>query len=244
MNSHPVKTKEKPGIPFPRIKSKGDQGNPTGRVSLRPNGATFYGKRFFDVVVSTLLLILLSPFLGIITLAIVLDSPGMPLFRHRRVGWKRRPFWMMKFRTMVHGAEGKRADTFRQLEDAGLDFKLKKDPRLTRLGGFLRKFSLDELPQLINVLLGDMSLVGPRPHSMANFERPFEDEPLKAIWVVDRHQVRPGMTGLWQISGRNNLALAYRIHLDLRYVREGSWAMDLDILLKTFLAVIKHDGAY
>lgn len=215
----------------------------TNRVPFPILPATV-GKRLFDLVGASSLILLLLPVFVVLTVAIVLDSPGMPFFRHRRIGWKRQPFWMIKFRTMGREAEGKREEIFSRAEDEGLDFKLKNDPRLTRLGGFLRRYSLDELPQLFNVVLGDMSLVGPRPHSMANFDRPFEDESLKAVWYVERHQVRPGMTGLWQISGRNNLPATYRILLDLRYVREWTWAMDIAILLKTIKAVVKHDGAY
>lgn len=209
-----------------------------------PTLAMTMGKRVFDLVGAITLTLILFPLLLLIAVAIILDSPGVPFFRHRRIGWKRQPFWMIKFRTMVPGADGKREETFNRVEDAGLDYKLRNDPRMTRLGRLLRKYSLDELPQLFNVVLGNMSLVGPRPHSLANFHRPFEDESLKAVWFVERHQVRPGMTGLWQINGRNNLPVAYRILLDLRYVREWTWAMDMGILLKTIKAVVKHDGAY
>ncbi|UKA58000.1 sugar transferase [Arthrobacter sp. FW306-2-2C-D06B] len=194
-------------------------------------------KRLFDVAVSACLIVLFSPLLAVLALMVKLDSPGPILFRQERVGFEGAPFRMLKFRSMVLDAEARLAELAHQNEGNGLLFKLRDDPRLTRTGGFLRRYSLDELPQLFNVLSGSMSLVGPRPplpKEVAAYEQD----------VRRRLLVKPGVTGLWQVSGRSNLSWQDSIRLDLYYVENWSLAGDLIILLRTARAVITGHGAY
>jgi exopolysaccharide biosynthesis polyprenyl glycosylphosphotransferase len=194
-------------------------------------------KRTFDVVTSLSLLLLLSPLLGLIALLVKSDSPGPVLFRHMRVGENMRLFEMLKFRTMVADAEEKRLEVLRYTEQGEVLHKHPDDPRLTRIGRFLRRYSLDELPQLINVLSGDMSLVGPRP------EMP---------WLVDRYQswqrkrfaVPQGITGWWQINERSDKPMHLNTEEDLFYVYNYSLWLDVKILLRTPLAVLRGRGAY
>lgn len=221
----------------PRIHSRPVSGLPFLHIEPPQAGrAMRWEKAIFDRVASLLLLVLLSPLLAAIALAIRLDSSGPILFRHRRVGVAGKEFGLWKFRSMIPEAELRHAD----LVPAGnsvLLFKVKADPRVTRVGRFLRKYSLDELPQLVNVLLGDMSLVGPRPQVAA------EVEAYQAVHHR-RLMVRPGMTGLWQVSGRSNLTWEESVQLDLSYVDNWSLTGDLVILLRTVGAVLRHDGAY
>ena len=198
-------------------------------------------KHVTDFLLALSLTLLLSPFLLGLYLWVWVASDGKPVFRQRRVGQNGQPFKIYKFRTM-------RADAAEQLEkilDADpaareeweRDRKLKNDPRITRIGGFLRRTSLDELPQLINVLRGQMSLVGPRPI--------IEEEIVAYGDYIDYYQqVRPGITGLWQVSGRNELSYAERVQLDVWYVRNWSLELDLIILTKTFVAVLLRKGSY
>jgi exopolysaccharide biosynthesis polyprenyl glycosylphosphotransferase len=188
-------------------------------------------------VLAGLLVILLSPLLLGIAAWITLDSRGPVLFRQTRAGIGGRPFTVYKFRTMVVDAEA-RLDALReQNESDGLLFKMRNDPRITRSGRFLRKYSLDELPQLFNVLRGDMALVGPRPPLMSEVEAYGDD-------VRRRLLVRPGITGLWQVSGRSDLSWEESVRLDLYYVENWSPALDASILWKTFFAVVRGGGAY
>ena len=194
-------------------------------------------KRVLDVAVSTLLLLVLLPFLVVLTLLIVLDSPGNPIFAQRRVGRDGRTFRFFKLRTMVPDAEQRLAEVQHLNQANGPLFKIRRDPRVTRIGHFLRRTSLDELPQLWNVLRGDMSLVGPRP--------PLPHE----VEAYTPHQwrrltVTPGMTGLWQVSGRSDLSFEDAIALDLTYVDTWSFWLDLSLLLKTALVVLVARGAY
>ncbi len=194
-------------------------------------------KGAMDRTVATLALVVLAPLLLVVALAVRLDSPGPVLYRQERVGLNGRHFTMLKFRSMV-------ADADRQVEalqahniSDGLLFKMRTDPRVTRVGGWLRRSSLDELPQLLNVLSGSMSLVGPRP--------PLPREVARYDSAVSRRLlVRPGLTGLWQISGRSDLSWEEAVRLDLRYVENWSLTMDALILLKTFRAVLSRSGAY
>ena len=200
-------------------------------------GIDFALKRTFDVVGATVLLVLLSPLLLALTLAVLVSSRGPVLFRSVRRGIGQRPFPCLKFRTMHTDAEEQQADLEELNEASGALFKIKEDPRLTPLGRFLRRFSLDELPQLINVLRGEMSLVGPRP-------LPERDYAMLEDWHRKRYLVLPGITGLWQVSGRSELDFDDLVHLDFLYLERWSLALDLTILLKTIPAVISRRGAY
>lgn len=193
-------------------------------------------KRTIDFAGSLLGLLALSPLLLGIAAAIRVTSPGPILFRQRRVGLNGRIFVMLKFRSMYADAERRRRDLLDQNEVSGPVFKMKRDPRITPVGRILRKFSLDELPQLWNVLVGDMSLVGPRP--------PIQDEVKQyERWQRRRLSMRPGITCLWQVSGRNNVAFDEWMKLDLAYIDNWSLKLDFEILLRTVPAVVFARGA-
>jgi exopolysaccharide biosynthesis polyprenyl glycosylphosphotransferase len=200
-------------------------------------GVDFALKRTFDIVGSTLLLALLSPLLLAITLAVKFTSRGPVLFHSMRRGIAQRPFACLKFRTMHTDAEERQADLEELNEADGALFKIRDDPRLTAVGRMLRRFSLDELPQLVNVLRGEMSLVGPRP-------LPERDYAMLEEWHRKRYLVLPGITGLWQVSGRSELDFDDLVHLDFIYLERWSLALDLTILLKTIPAVFMRRGAY
>jgi exopolysaccharide biosynthesis polyprenyl glycosylphosphotransferase len=200
-------------------------------------GVDFALKRTFDVVGATLLLVLLSPLLLTIVLAVRLSSRGPIMFGSMRRGIGQRPFRCLKFRTMHTHAEQRQADLEELNEASGALFKIREDPRLTTVGRLLRRFSLDELPQLVNVLRGEMSLVGPRPLPERDYEM-LED------WHRKRYLVLPGITGLWQVSGRSELDFDDLVHLDFIYLERWSLALDLTILLKTIPAVLSQRGAY
>ena len=200
-------------------------------------GVDFALKRIFDLIGASILLLLLSPLLLAITFAVRVSSRGPVLFRSARRGIGQRPFPCLKFRTMHTDAEEQQADLEELNEATGALFKIRDDPRLTRVGSFLRRFSLDELPQLINVLRGEMSLVGPRPLPQRDYEM-LED------WHRKRYLVLPGITGLWQVSGRSELDFDDLVHLDFIYLEHWSLALDLTILLKTIPAVVSRRGAY
>jgi exopolysaccharide biosynthesis polyprenyl glycosylphosphotransferase len=195
-------------------------------------------KGAFDRVSAALALVLLSPIFLVLVLAVRLTSSGPALFRQVRVGRAGSTFVMLKFRSMYADAEERLASLREQSDHGdGVLFKMKEDPRVTRVGKFLRKYSLDELPQLINVVLGTMSLVGPRPPLPLEVAR-YEDH------VHRRLLVKPGLTGLWQISGRSDLSWDESVQLDLRYVENWSLGEDLFILWKTVRAVAHGSGAY
>jgi len=200
-------------------------------------GVDFAVKRTFDVVGATLLLVVLSPLLLTILIAVRLSSRGPIMFRSVRRGIGQRPFKCLKFRTMHTDAEQHQAELDSLNEATGALFKIRADPRLTAVGRVLRRFSLDELPQLINVLRGEMSLVGPRPLPQRDFEM-LED------WHRKRYLVLPGITGLWQVSGRSELDFDDLVHLDFLYLEHWSVALDLTIMLKTIPAVLSRHGAY
>lgn len=200
-------------------------------------GVDFALKRTFDLIGATLLLVLLSPLLLVITLAVRLSSRGPIVFRSTRRGIGQKPFACLKFRTMHTDAEQRQADLEELNEASGALFKIKDDPRMTRVGSVLRRYSLDELPQLVNVLRGEMSLVGPRPLPERDYEM-LED------WHRKRYLVLPGITGLWQVSGRSELDFDDLVHLDFIYLERWSLALDLTILLKTIPAVLMQRGAY
>jgi exopolysaccharide biosynthesis polyprenyl glycosylphosphotransferase len=194
-------------------------------------------KAFVDRTLALLALLIAAPLLAMIAIAIRLNSRGPTFFRQVRVGQGGREFAVFKFRSMVVDADALLTTLAGHNETNGLMFKMRQDPRVTRVGRFLRKWSLDELPQLINVLVGDMSLVGPRPPLPSEVARYSGD-------VRRRLLVKPGMTGLWQVSGRSDLSWEDGIRLDLYYVENWSLAADLTILWKTVGAVIKGRGAY
>lgn len=207
------------------------------------SGADFFLKRCFDILVSSALLAVFSVPLAAICLLIKWDSPGPILYKQRRIGHKGRPFFMLKFRTMTNGAEAMLKDLKHLNEHKGPVFKMKKDPRITRVGRWLRRYSLDEVPQFLNVLRGEMSVVGPRPlplnsGEMEGLERQYGDTAAK------RHNILPGITGLWQVSGRSDLDSNQWISLDLYYLEHWSLGLDLKIILKTPAAVFSSKGAY
>jgi len=194
-------------------------------------------KRSVDIALSVLALVVLLPFMLVIGLMIRFDSPGPALFRQRRCGRNGDTFEMLKFRSMVETAEDDLAGLLDRNEGDGLLFKLRNDPRVTRVGRWLRKYSLDELPQLWNVLVGDMSIVGPRPPLVTEVAE-YEGS------VTRRLFIKPGMTGLWQISGRSDLSWEESVRLDLYYVENWSLTGDLMIMWRTAKAVVNPKGAY
>jgi len=206
-----------------------------GHARLRGTRRVIKGA--FDFVMAALGLVVLSPLMVAIAIIIRVTSPGPALFRQVRVGRNGRVFKIVKFRTMYTDAEARLPELAKLNEHDGLLFKMRNDPRVTRIGAFLRRYSIDELPQLINVLRGEMSLVGPRP--------PLPSE--VALYPLDmrrRLAVKPGLTGLWQVSGRADLPWEEVVRLDLRYVEAWSLTLDLVILLRTVTAVFRSSGAY
>jgi exopolysaccharide biosynthesis polyprenyl glycosylphosphotransferase len=209
-------------------------------VNLREPALSNYQrliKRAFDIVLSMLLLPLLIPILALVALLIKLDSRGEIIFKQQRVGENGRLFIMYKFRTMFQNAEARLGEVLYQNEAGEIIHKQADDPRVTRLGQFLRRSSMDELPQILNVLKGDMSLVGPRP------EMPWLVEHYK-LWQRKRFTVPPGITGWWQINGRSDKPMHLHTEEDLYYIQNYSLWLDLYILLKTLLVVFLRKGAY
>jgi exopolysaccharide biosynthesis polyprenyl glycosylphosphotransferase len=228
--------------PLPRIvpPAVGEAEMPDLRVTVPvlelPRGYRL-AKRALDVTVASIALVLLAPLMLLIALAIKLDSPGPVLFRQVRIGRGGRPFWFIKFRSMVKNAEQLKRDLMTHNEvKGGTVFKMRNDPRITRVGRFLRRYSLDELPQLIHVLHGEMSLVGPRPPLPAEVANYGE-------WEMRRLSVTPGLTCLWQISGRSDIGFREWIELDHIYIDTMSFWTDLKILLFTVPAVLTGKGA-
>lgn len=229
---------------FPRSVEEGDGAASPVAVTAthghawpgRPKTGRLAVKRTIDVVGAAVLLLLLSPVLLVAAVAVKADSPGPVLFRQKRTGRHGREFEVLKLRTMHAGAEGMRAALGARNESDGHLFKIREDPRVTTTGRWLRRWSMDELPQLVNVLRGQMSLVGPRPLPVG--DSAFTEEARRRLLV------RPGLTGLWQIGGRSNLGWEEALRLDLEYVRAWSIRMDLGILVRTLPAVARGDGAY
>ena len=212
-------------------------GVPMLAFTRTPTDALALGvKRGFDVVASALTLILLTPVFAAIALAIRIDSPGPVLFRQRRSGRNGRTFEMLKFRSMYQDAEARLEVLRAQNEMSGPVFKMAKDPRVTKVGAFLRRTSLDELPQFWNVLVGDMSIVGPRPPIPAEVRQ-------YKRWQRRRLSMKPGITCIWQVSGRNNIDFERWMELDLQYIDEWSLLGDLAICFKTIPAVLTTRGA-
>lgn len=196
-----------------------------------------FWKRAIDIVVAGLALLVLLPVMLLIALLIRLESPGPVIFKQIRIGRYGKPFIFYKFRSMRENAQELKPLLEHMNEVNGATFKIKHDPRITKVGRFIRKYSLDELPQLFNVLKGDMSLVGPRPLTPCDINR-FE------LAYFQRLAVPPGCTGLWQVSGRSNVGFDEWMRLDQTYVDNISLSLDIKILLKTIPAVLKGDGAY
>ncbi len=202
-------------------------------------------KRVMDVVFSFLALVLGAPLFGLIAAAVKLTSPGPVFFRQTRLGQNGVPFTFYKFRTMRHNNDESVHRSFAQnfingrmeAKEGAQIFKMVRDPRVTRIGGFLRRSSLDELPQLWNVLKGEMSLVGPRPPIHYELDH-YQD------WHKGRLRAKPGLTGLWQVSGRSRVPFDEMVMLDLHYITHWSLALDLRIILKTIPVLLKGDGAY
>jgi exopolysaccharide biosynthesis polyprenyl glycosylphosphotransferase len=205
--------------------------------------ANFVAKRIFDVIFSTLLLAATSPMWLVICALIKLDSPGPILFRQERYGYRRKIFRAFKFRTMVANAE-KSIGSVKDLNDTkGAFFKSKKDPRVTRVGKWLRRFSLDEFPQFLNALSGDMSVVGPRPLALTTGEVEALERDFGAT-AKKRMNILPGITGLWQVSGRSDVSSEQRFALDLFYIEHWSLGLDLEIIIKTPAVMAFGKGAY
>jgi exopolysaccharide biosynthesis polyprenyl glycosylphosphotransferase len=207
---------------------------------LRPPvvaGLDWAVKRAFDTVVSALLIVIASPVWAVIAIWVKLDSPGPVFYRDRRIGLAEREFGMFKFRSMYTNAAERQAGLEKSNEASGPLFKIKDDPRVTRVGRILRRYSIDEMPQVLNVLRGEMSLVGPRPLPLRDYVQ-LED------WHRKRYLVLPGMTGLWQVSGRIDLSFDDLVRLDFYYLENWSIWLDISILAKTLPAVLARRGAY
>jgi exopolysaccharide production protein ExoY len=198
-------------------------------------------KRAFDIVVASTALIMMLPFLIILSIMLQIDSPGRLLFIQQRVGRGGRMFPCIKFRTMCEDAEQVLAELLANSPEAraewARDHKLRDDPRVSRLGRLMRKLSLDELPQLLNILLGHMSIVGPRPIVRAEIEK-------YGYWFTHYCSVRPGLTGLWQVSGRNDVSYPERVQFDRRYANDACFALDMSIIVRTVPAVLRAQGSY
>jgi exopolysaccharide biosynthesis polyprenyl glycosylphosphotransferase len=210
------------------------------RISLIKKAA----KRLLDIVVSSVTILILSPLFLLVAAAIKFESRGPVFFRQPRALMEgERPFLFYKFRSMMHEADENKDDLLDQNEADGALFKIRDDPRLTKIGKFIRRYSIDELPQLFNVLIGDMSLVGPRPLPVADFDL-LRSEDMLGGYYRQRAQAKPGMTGLWQISGRSELGFRDMVLLDLYYIENQSILFDLEILAQTVPVVVFGKGAY
>ena len=227
-------------IPFNPLLSGLQQFGDQTVMTIDPHGIKGFRaviKRTMDIVVSVGLLVLLIPVFLLIMVMIKITSSGPIFFNQVRLGLNKKRFKMLKFRSMVEDAELKFSDIEALNEAAGPVFKIKDDPRITKVGKFLRKSSLDELPQLINVLSGEMSLVGPRPVNVRDYEGFSKD------WHRRRFSIRPGITGLWQVSGRCDLPFEQWMQLDMQYIDQWSLALDIKVLLLTVPAVLMANGA-
>ncbi len=220
-------------------KKRRNTGGSTGRMVLETvhHDSRRFVKRAVDFAGALFGILALSPLLLATAIAVKLTSPGPIIFRQQRYGFGKRKFSMLKFRSMVVDAEARQKELEHLNELAGPAFKIARDPRVTPIGHFIRKFSIDELPQLFNVLFGDMSLVGPRPMPLRDVSR------FSEAWLMRRFSVKPGLTCLWQASGRSNLDFDRWIELDLEYIDNWSMALDFEILFKTVPAVLKGRGA-
>ncbi|WP_326511622.1 sugar transferase [Clostridium intestinale] len=209
-----------------------------GNILYREKKYDFYTvvKRLIDILGSLVGLILLSPIFFIVAILIKIDSKGSVIFSQNRIGKDGKLFKMYKFRSMVVNAEDLKKKILKQNEMSGPMFKIKDDPRVTKIGKFIRKTSIDELPQLFNVLKGEMSLVGPRPSLPEEVEK-FE------VWMMKRLEIKPGLTCYWQISGRNNIDFEEWMKLDIKYVQDRSICIDIKLILKTFFILFGDKNA-
>lgn len=208
-------------------------------IKISGNKKYLITKRIVDCIGSIIGIILFSPAFLIIPVVIKLEDGGPIIFKQKRIGYRGECFHIYKFRSMRIDAEQLKENLVDQNEIEGAMFKIKDDPRVTRFGKFIRRHSLDELPQFFNVFLGNMSLVGPRP-PLANEVKKYSDYEKQRLFV------QPGLSGLWQISGRNNLSFSDMVELDLQYIQSRSTALDIKIIFKTIwnIAAIKKNGAY
>ena len=209
-----------------------------GEVDLKLKKSISYtfSKRFIDILFSFLGILFLSPILIIISILIKLESEGPVIFSQDRIGFEGKTFKMYKFRSMVVNAEDLKVKLEEKNEMDGPMFKMKDDPRVTRIGKFIRRTSIDELPQLINIIKGDMSLVGPRP-SLPKEVECFDE------WMLERLNVKPGLTCYWQISGRNDIDFENWMNLDIKYVRERNMFIDIKLIVKTIFLLFGDDHA-
>jgi lipopolysaccharide/colanic/teichoic acid biosynthesis glycosyltransferase len=219
-------------LPLAEFSSEGNDSGRRVKLSVRPG---LFLKRAMDVILSTIALVLFWPLMLMIAIVIKLESPGCAIYPSVRLGEKGRRFACYKFRTMVQGADELKDNLRRLNQRRGPFFKIADDPRVTRFGRFLRKYSLDELPQFWNVLKGDMSLVGPRPH-------PVEDCAQYTSEHCRRLGVKPGVTGLWQVLARANPSFEICMILDLAYIEKWSLLLDFRILIETIPAVLAGEG--
>ncbi|NOU92956.1 exopolysaccharide biosynthesis polyprenyl glycosylphosphotransferase [Paenibacillus sp. LMG 31456] len=206
-------------------------------VKTPMRGLGLFAKRIMDIIAASILIIFISPIYVLTAIAIKLDSKGSIIYKQQRIGRNGKTFSMLKFRSMVSDADVLLKKLKNKNEIDGIAFKMKDDPRITKVGKFIRKYSIDELPQLFNVLIGNMSLVGPRPPLPHEVER-YGD------WEWRRLEVLPGITGLWQVSGRSDLSFQQWMSLDIYYIENWSIAFDIKILMKTIPVVLKGEGAY
>lgn len=207
------------------------------KVSNKENRLVYnISKRFIDILLSLFGLIIVSPIMLIVAILIKLESTGPVIFSQKRVGLNGKEFNMLKFRSMVQNAEELKEKLQKQNEMSGPMFKMKEDPRVTKVGKFIRKTSIDELPQLINVLKGEMSLVGPRP-SLPKEVAKFEP------WMLERLSVKPGLTCYWQVSGRNNIDFEDWMKLDIKYVKDRNLGLDIKLIFKTFFVLFGDKNA-
>lgn len=202
------------------------------KISLQEKPLYDFTKRIFDIVSSLLALIVLSPVLIITMIVIYIDDPGPVIYKQIRIGKSGKKFIIYKFRSMKINADAQKKELLTKNQSQGATFKMKHDPRITNVGKFIRKTSVDELPQLINILKGDMSVIGPRPFI------PEEQEKLPD----DRLLVKPGLSCYWQIGGKNSLSTEEQIELDRRYIRERSFLVDINIIFKTFFVIFNKEN--
>lgn len=222
-------------MPFDPVRSALVNSAPAPRLAFRGLGRTL------DLAIAVPALVLLAPLMLVVSLAILIEGQGPVLFRHQRVGFQDKRFFVLKFRTMCVQGDDVLAQHLltspQALQEWNADHKLRDDPRVSPLGKFLRKSSIDELPQLVNVIRGDMSIVGPRPI--------VEDEIVKYGAFFDAYcAVKPGITGIWQVSGRNDISYQRRVEMDALYARKKCVSLDLKIILATLPAVLSRRGSY
>jgi lipopolysaccharide/colanic/teichoic acid biosynthesis glycosyltransferase len=213
---------------------------PGARIHVRPRELRVYArlKRLMDVFVATAALLVLAPLMVLVAAGVKMGDPqGSVFFRQVRIGKDGQPFWMFKFRTMVRNAEDLLGELLGRNEIGGKMFKIKEDPRVTKFGRMLRRTSLDELPQLLNVIRGEMSLVGPRPPLKREVDQ-------YSALERQRLEVTPGCTGLWQVSGRNGLSFDQMVELDLFYIRNRNLWLDFRILMRTVKVILFPNNAY